>query len=125
LKTISLFIPYLTKQVNSLSRQNHFFWTKEKNVIYKMVADALLESGIKLSEPIPKAYCVLLRYSPSEPDYDGLVSGFKYVIDALVEHGILVGDKISMLELTAKYVKTRAKEKRGVGIVIVPMVQID
>lgn len=43
--------------------------------------------------PLQHAKLTLLRASSVEPDYDGLVSGFKHVIDCLVEAGILINDK--------------------------------
>lgn len=43
--------------------------------------------------PLERAKLTLTRASAVEPDYDGLVSSFKHIIDALVEGGILVNDK--------------------------------
>ena len=47
----------------------------------------------KPCKPLEKAKLTLIRHSSSEPDYDGLVSSFKYVIDSLVTLKILVNDK--------------------------------
>lgn len=44
-------------------------------------------------QPLERAKLTLIRGSSTEPDYDGLVSGFKHVIDGLVQAGILVNDK--------------------------------
>ncbi|MES2355593.1 MAG: hypothetical protein V4568_14585 [Pseudomonadota bacterium] len=50
--------------------------------------------GKKPVEPLKKARLVLIRHSSVEPDYDGLVSGFKAVIDGLRKYGVLANDKM-------------------------------
>jgi len=45
------------------------------------------------AKPLDRVKLTLTRCSSSEPDADGLVSGFKSVIDGLVEAGILVNDR--------------------------------
>ena len=41
----------------------------------------------------------MIRHSPQEPDPDGVLSGFKYVIDALVDYDVLEDDRISNLDV--------------------------
>jgi hypothetical protein len=48
-------------------------------------------------EPLKKAHVTLTRYSAKEPDYDGLVSGFKHCLDGLVHAGVICDDKISVI----------------------------
>lgn len=43
-------------------------------------------------QPLLKANLNLTRASARQPDYDGLVSGFKSIIDGLVESEILAND---------------------------------
>lgn len=43
--------------------------------------------------PLKRAKLTLTRCSSVSPDYDGLVSGFKHVIDGLVIAGVLENDK--------------------------------
>ena len=57
----------------------------------KMVS--LVVVGKKPSQPLKKAKLTLTRYSSVCPDSDGLVSGFKRIVDGLVEAGILENDK--------------------------------
>lgn len=45
--------------------------------------------------PAKKAKLTLTRFSSVAPDSDGLVSGFKHVIDGLVECGVLENDKVT------------------------------
>ncbi len=44
-------------------------------------------------KPLKKARLVLTRYSSNSPDFDGLVSSFKHVIDGLVDAGVIQNDK--------------------------------
>lgn len=46
-------------------------------------------------EPWAKAKLTLIRCSSAEPDFDGLVSSFKHVIDGLIVSGIIQNDKMS------------------------------
>ncbi len=48
-------------------------------------------------EPLTRAQLTLTRFSSSEPDFDGLVSSFKHVIDGLVEARVLIDDKPSVI----------------------------
>lgn len=45
------------------------------------------------ARPLKKAELTLTRFSSSEPDADGLVSGFKHIIDGLVIAKVLENDK--------------------------------
>lgn len=46
-------------------------------------------------KPLARAHLTLIRFSFVCPDPDGLVSGFKAVIDGLVAGGVLVNDKFT------------------------------
>lgn len=59
------------------------------------VANAVLP--FKPPEPLAHAALELTRFSASEPDFDGLCSGFKSVVDGLVEAGVLQSDKPSCI----------------------------
>jgi hypothetical protein len=47
----------------------------------------------KPEHPLYNAKLTLTRHSSVRPDYDGLVSSFKSVIDGLVEAGVLINDR--------------------------------
>lgn len=51
--------------------------------------------GAKPPAPLERATLTLTRFSSVEPDYDGLVRGFKSVVDGLTACGILKNDKLS------------------------------
>ncbi len=46
---------------------------------------------------LDKARVTLIRYSSSEPDFDGLVGSFKHVLDGLVEARVIATDKMSCI----------------------------
>jgi hypothetical protein len=48
---------------------------------------------LKPPMPLERAKLTFTRVSSMEPDFDGLVSGFKATIDGLVECGVLANDK--------------------------------
>lgn len=58
------------------------------------VARAMLIMN-KPAQPLAHAVLTLTRISSAEPDTDGLISGFKHIVDGLVECGVLAGDKPS------------------------------
>ena len=66
----------------------------------------------KPAQPLISAALTLTRHSSNEPDFDGLVSGFKHVIDGLVECGVLVNDKTSTIGQPT-YRWMRAAPKKG------------
>lgn len=60
--------------------------------------------------PLVSAALTLTRVSSTEPDFDGLVSGFKHIIDGLVECGVLDNDKMSCIgQPIYKWEKTKPK----------------
>ena len=46
----------------------------------------------KPSYPLEKAKLTCTRHSSKEPDYDGLVSSFKHLIDGLIESKVIIDD---------------------------------
>ncbi len=62
--------------------------------------------------PLDVAKLTLTRFSSSEPDYDGLVSSFKVIIDALVEAGVLANDKRQNIGVPT-YLWEKAPKERG------------
>lgn len=86
----------LPKTTNGIGR-NHWKTQWAHSVKWKkLVAQKCLSFGVtKLS--LKKAKLTLIRRSSREPDTDGLVSGFKAIIDGLVECGVLVDDKPSII----------------------------
>ena len=63
-------------------------------------------------EPLKRVRMRCERYSTREPDWDNLVASFKCIRDGLVEVGVMVDDKPSVL-IASEH--RGAKAKRGEG----------
>jgi hypothetical protein len=90
---ISFWINELPKPVN---RQTSMHWAQKAKYVkhwHALVGAAV--SGKKPHAPLKRAYLTLVRYSSREPDFDGLVSSFKPVVDGLITCGVLEDDKVS------------------------------
>lgn len=71
--------------------------------------------------PLKKAKLTLTRHSSYEPDFDGLVSSFKQIIDGLVEAKILENDKRENIDVPCYLWK---KALRGHGKITVRIEEI-
>lgn len=97
----------------SLTNNGHGHWAK-KHKQKRQVTD-LVKFAIHMyrpKKPLEKARVVLTRHSASEPDFDNLVASFKPVIDALVEAGVIIDDKSSVIG-QPEYRWKKAKPKQG------------
>ena len=63
-------------------------------------------------KPLHKATVTLIRYSASEPDFEGLVSSFKTILDGLTEAGVIANDSMSVIGQPIYYWR-KAKLKEG------------
>lgn len=63
-------------------------------------------------QPFLKAKLTLTRCSSREPDFDGLVSSFKHVIDGLIEAQVLQNDRMSNIGQPT-YLWERANLRKG------------
>ncbi len=92
--TIEFEIEGLPKMTNGFSRQHWIHRHKEakkwKALVYEKVSMAPWM-------PIAKPKLTLVRCSTREPDFDGLVSSFKHIIDGLKEVGVILDDKQSVI----------------------------
>lgn len=79
----------------SCIRPDHLFLGTQKDNMQDMAKKGRGTGGSSIykRQPLQTARLTLTRYSTIEPDYDGLVSSFKPIIDGLVEAGFLAGDK--------------------------------
>lgn len=108
---IRIEIKDLPKMPNSLIRKHWIFITKEKNKWHGLVKLYLRHN--KPANPFKQAKLTLTRYSTKDPDYDGLVGSFKYVIDGLVNAGVIIDDKFSVIGMSEyKWVKCKKEEQR-------------
>ena len=101
----------LPKTTNSGGRTHWALKTKEART-WKQAVGWSVPSSYFIGKPLAKAKLTLVRCSSSEPDFDGLVSSFKHVIDGLVSAGVIINDKTSTIgQPTYLWEKT----KRGMG----------
>jgi hypothetical protein len=90
---------------------------RESRALKSRVASMAIIAG-RPASPLKKAKLTLERHSSCEPDFDGLVSSFKFIIDGLVDCGVLFGDKTSVIG-RPEYIWVRASPKKGKIVVIV------
>lgn len=108
--SLKLVFNNLPKQTNAMSS---FGW-KQKMIEARRWKNAVVSecSGRAPKKPLEKVSLVLTRFSSREPDWDGLVSGFKHVIDGLKLAGIIIDDRMSVIgQPTYKWEKT----SKGLG----------
>jgi len=75
----------------------------------KVVMAAL---GFEPKEPLKLATLELTRHSSRSPDYDGLVSSFKPIIDGLIDARIIENDRMTNIG-APKYSWQKAKHGAG------------
>lgn len=109
MKPIWFSIQGLPKTTNSMSRQHWRTKAKEAKHWKWLVWGAVCTQ--KPEKPFKHAMLTLTRHSSSEPDYDGLVSSFKHIIDGLVESHVLIDDRMS--NITSTYLWEKIGPKKG------------
>lgn len=108
-------MPKMTNTLNSMNwRARHGESQKIKRAVWACVWP------YKPLHPFKRAKISLTRFSSKQPDYDGLVSSFKHVIDTLTETGIIVNDRLSEIGIptyawvscppTKGFIKIRVEE---------------
>lgn len=109
MKTIEFTIPFLPKPRNQLN----VHWRVRHAEAKKCIELVCLHVQSKApKKPFFKAKLTLIRYSSREPDFDGLVSSFKHIIDGLIHAGILENDKQENIGQPV-YQWAKAKPKQG------------
>jgi Holliday junction resolvase RusA-like endonuclease len=88
---IEINLPGLPKTTNA-STANWRAVNAERSKWKKRIYSALKLRKLIPLEPLVHAKISLIRYSSSRPDYDGLVSSFKAILDGLVEAGLIKND---------------------------------
>lgn len=62
-------------------------------------------------KPLKKAKLELIRHSSQEPDFDGLCSSFKHIIDGLIHAEVIENDKMSNIgQPSYKWIKAPIRE---------------
>ena len=102
----------LPKSINSLHGHHWGVKQKEKTKWHELVGRALTIVGIPNAGPLKKAKLNLIRHSSGYPDPDNLVSSFKFVIDALIIHKVIIDDRYDIIGMP-EYGWQKAKPKQG------------
>jgi len=115
----TIVIQGLPKMTNTIGRKHWSYKAKEARTWKDLVGLAL---GTNIPKrPLNKAVVMCRRHSSKCPDYDGLVSSFKHVIDGLVEHGVLQDDSMQHIGMPLfRWCKVSPKE----GMIVVRVIQI-
>lgn len=108
--TLSFELPGLPNRPNQTNAKGHWARYKESKEWHEAVA--LVVGSRRPPAPLECAKLTLVRHSSVCPDPDGLVGSFKYVVDALVKHGVIINDKISTIGMP-DYYWMKCKPKAG------------
>lgn len=104
-------IPGLPKTVNALGRAHWAVKVKHNKDWEKLIFAAAFAKGLPIV-PLKKALVILTRCSSSEPDFDGLVSGMKVILDSLIKCGVLGDDNPKVIGHPT-YVWEKCKKGEG------------
>lgn len=95
-------------------------WAKAKFWHEQVQMQVLLKG--RPDKPLKHARLRLTRYSPVSPDFDGLVSSFKCVIDGLVHAGVLENDSMNYIGVP-NYNWQKTKQALGGGYIGVEVIE--
>lgn len=101
----------LPRMTNSIGRSHWTVKHRESVKWQNMVVTQCQKLGIE-NLGLGSAVLTLTRFSSTEPDFDGLVSGFKHVLDGLVVCGVIINDKPSVIG-QPKYFWEYSPRKQG------------
>lgn len=122
-------IPYrLEFEIMGLPRMTNSRKSSHWRVIHREAEDwkmrvILYAKSARPKVPLARAKLTLTRCSSSSPDSDGLVSGFKHVIDGLVIAGVLENDKFVNIGMPT-YLWRKVPAGKGMIRVVVEEVTI-
>ena len=108
----------------TVNRQSGMHWRKKAQIVKQWHGMVAIYCGgfLKPKAPFKKAKLTLTRFSSVEPDFDGLVSSFKPVIDGLIKCGVLENDKMSNIG-KPDYRWEKVKPKQGKIVVTIEGIQ--
>lgn len=86
----------LPKMTNQIGRAHWAFKHRERVKWQRLISHQCELHGLK-ALGLKSAVLTFTRHSSKEPDFDGLVSGFKVITDSLVKEQVIVDDKPSVI----------------------------
>lgn len=102
----------LPKRTNN----NHSTWKARMAEARKWKGAVYVAVGAPLRPLKPLQLCrlTLIRHSSVEPDFDGLCSSFKHVIDGLIHAQVIANDKTSnFVDGRPEYIWKKAPRNKG------------
>ena len=105
-------IPALPRMTNNSGRTNNHWSDRAKEAKQWQTAVMAMVGSQRPPSPLSLARLVLTRFSSVPPDPDGLVSGFKHIIDGLVHARVLKDDKWTNIGMP-EYRWEKAPAKKG------------
>lgn len=87
------------------------------------VYHAVLENRRAYRVPLERARLTLTRYSSVAPDFDGLVSSFKHIIDGLIDAGVIVGDSMKVIGAPTYLWEKTSPAKGRVKVIVEEVVE--
>lgn len=83
----------LPKTTNASRRHGHWGALLSESRKWKKAVWAAVQIAGKPTQPMRSARIELIRHSSTEPDFDNLVSSFKWILDGLIDAGVITSDK--------------------------------
>lgn len=110
-------LPILPKMTNRRG-SSHWRGIHAERKAVKLAVKMAIRKHKTPPRPLVKAHLTLTRYSSVAPDPDGLVSGFKAVIDSLVECGVIENDRFTNIGMPT-FLWEKSPPKQGKISVVV------
>ena len=107
---VNFAIEGLPQTLNAIGRKHWAVKVKEARHWKHLVLLALGSAIPRV--PLQKAKLTLIRHSSREPDFDGLTSTWKHIIDGLTEARVIVDDKPSIIG-SPIFLWHKAPQKKG------------
>lgn len=108
----------LPAMANPSGRSSHWRVADNERKKWQQLVAAKVPFFAKPARPLERAKLTLIRFSSVEPDFDGLVRGFKSIVDGLVIARVLANDRISNTGIwNCFWEKTSPKQGRVVVLV--------
>lgn len=112
----------LPNPINKTNVRSHWTIRKKHADLWKrrVWAMVLVTKPGPPKEPLKKAKLTLIRYTAGADilDYDGLVSSFKFPIDALKHSGVIIDDKMSVIGCPEYRVEKCSRGKGKITIIV-------
>lgn len=97
-------LPSLNEVIGA-NRGNRYFGAKMKKDVQQKIEGAILASGIKPMDKPVRCYLLFVE-KDKRRDVDNIISAAKFILDALVEVGVLINDSQRWVKQVISLVQT-------------------